>query len=213
MAGFRSKLKKWYDKIPDWVWPHLTGEAKPYEDEQLSVTSVSDADLLREVEHILDVRSNQVDERLRSIETKLLALLTLTTVLSAALTASFTAISFMNKPEDYYKVPIWLIVVVVFYVAINLLCSLWATVNGLVRRNFMQLEYKEMVPRDNEDNVRYKTRILNKIFKLISWNEYMLNKKVSEMAVAHAALRNALVATGGLILLALVITVIKLIIN
>lgn len=210
MAGFKSQMTKWYDKIPDWVWPHLTGKPEPYKDEQLSIAT-DDANLLSEVEHVLDMRNSQVDERLRNIETKLVALLTLTSVLSAALTASFTAISIMGTPKDYLRVPIWIVVIIVFYITISLLRSLWTTVNGLVRRGYKQLGYEDMVPGDREDSIHYKIRILNERLKHINWNEYILNKKVSEMAVAHEALRNALCATAGLILLALAITVIKLI--
>ena len=209
MAGFKSHLKKWYNKVPDWIWPHLTGEPIPAPSEQLSV-EVDDVAVLEETGHIIDKRINQVDERLRNVETKLVALLTLTSVLSAAVTATFAVVSTINTLKVFPLVPIWLILVLIFYIAINLLRSLWATVNGLMRRGYKQLHWKDMVPGKEESSKLYKVRILNQQLDHIKWNEWVLDQKVSQMAVAHEALRNALAATGGVILTTLAIAVIKL---
>ncbi len=44
----------------------------------------------------------------------------------------------------------------------------------------------------------------------VKWNDWVLDEKVSEMTVAHVAPRNALAATGGVILIALATAVLKL---
>lgn len=209
MAGFKYYLKKWYDKVPDWIWPHLTDEPIPAPNEQLSL-EVDDVALLEEMEQVVDKRINRVDERLRNVETKLVALLTLTSVLSATVTATFAVVSTISTLKAFPLVPIWLILVLVFYIAINLLRSLWATVNGLIRRGYKQLHWKDMVPGEGENGKRYKIRILNQQLDHIKWNEWVLDEKVSQMAVAHEALRNALAATGGVILTALAIAMFKL---
>lgn len=209
MARFRYYLKKWFDQVPDWLWPHLTGEPhSPSSDEP--ELSPCDESLLNDVEHILGKRMAQVDERLRNVETKLLALLTLTSVLSAAITATFTVALNMNIPDDFPHVLFWLILILVFYITINLLRSLWATVSGLIRRGYKQLHWKEIVPREREDSKSYKMRILTQQIDHIKWNEWVIDDKVSQMAVAHEALRNALAATGGIILVALVTSIIRI---
>jgi hypothetical protein len=209
MARFKYRLKKWYDKVPDWIWPHLTGEPTPPPSGQLSVETRNEA-LLGEIEHVLDRRMGLVDERLRNVETKLVALLTLTSVLSAAVTAAFAIGATIDTPKVFPLIPLWLILILVFYIAINLLRSLWATVNGLIRRGYKQLQCTEIIPREGEDNKCYKVRILSQQMEHIQWNEWVLDQKVSQMAVAHEALRNALAATGGVILTALAIAVFKL---
>jgi len=209
MAGFKHHLKRWCDKVPDWIWPHLTGEPEPAPDEQLSVETADKA-LLEATEHVLERRISQVDERLRTVETKLVALLTLTSILSAAVTVSFAAASNMVIQKDFRSVPVWITLVLVIYLAFNLLRSLWATVSGLMRRGYKQLPYEDIVPEGEEDHINYRARILNQRLNHAEWNDWVLNQKVSEMAVAHVALRNALSATGGVILMAFVTALLKL---
>ena len=207
MAG--HSLKIFFNNIVDWVWPRLTEKPIPSPDEQLLIT-VTDAPLLDEIENTVEKRTSQVDERLRNVETKLLALLTLTSVLSAAVTASFAVASTMQIQKDFPIIPVWITIALVFYIAMSLLRSLWATVSGLMRRGYKQLTCEDIMPEDKEDKIRYKARLLNQRLNHVKWNDWVVNQKVSEMAVAHTALRNALVATGGVIFLALATAVLKL---
>jgi hypothetical protein len=206
------KLKTWLNKVVDWVWPRLTGKPEPSPDEQLMITA-TDETMLDEIENAVERRTSQVDERLRTVETKLVALLTLTSVLSAAVTAGFAAASTMQIQKGFPLIPVWFTLVLVFYIALNLLRSLWATVAGLMRRGYKQLTCEDIIPKDKEDKIRYKARLLNQRLNHVKWNDWVVNQKVSEMAVAHTALRNALVATGGVIFLALATAVLKLIIK
>lgn len=210
MAGFKRHLKRWYDKFPDWIWPHLTGEPEPAPDDERLSVETADKALLEAVEQVLERRIGQVDERLRNVETKLAALLTLTSILSAAVTASFAAASTIEIQDAFPLLPVSITLVLVFYLAINLLRSLWATVSGLMRRGYKQLPYENIIPEGEEDPMNYKARILKQRLNHAKWNDWVLNQKVSEMAVAHAALRNALSATGGVILMAVVTALLNL---
>lgn len=201
MAGFRQCLKKGYDKIPDWLWPHLTGEPVPAPDEQL-LPDLLDAKLLESMEHSIEGRLNQVNDRLRNVEAKLVALLTLTSVLSVAVTAVFAVALAVTPYENLPSAPVWISLALVSYLAVNLLRSLWATVGGLMRRGFREVPYSDLVPRGREDQLAYRSRILAQHLNHAQWNDWVLDQKVSELAVAHVAFRNALSATGGMILLA-----------
>ena len=205
----RYSLKIWFDNAVDWIWPRLTGKPKPSPDEHLVITT-TDEDLLHEIENAVDKRTGQVDERLRTVETKLASLLTLTSVLSAAVTAGFVAASTMQLQKGFPIIPVWITLILVFYIAMNLLRSLWATVTGLIRRGYKQLTCEDIIPKDKEDHLCYKTRLLNERLNHVKWNDWAVDRKVSEMAVAHTALRNALFATGGVIFLAVITAVLKL---
>ncbi len=154
------KLKTWLNKAVDWVWPRLHGEPEPSPDEQLMITA-TDGMVLDEIENTVERRTGQVDERLRTVETKLVALLTLTSVLSAAVTAGFAVASTIQIQKGFPLIPVWLTLVLVFYIALNLLRSLWATVTGLMRRGYKQLTCEDIIPKDKEDKIRYKARLLN----------------------------------------------------
>ena len=205
----RFSLKIWFDNAVDWIWPRLSGKPEPSPDEHLVITA-TDKDLLHEIENAIDKRTGQVDERLRTVETKLVSLLTLTSVLSAAVTAGFVAASTMQLQKGFPIIPVWITLILVFYIAMNLLRSLWATVTGLIRRGYKQITCEDIIPKDKEDNLRYKTRLLNERLNHVKWNDWAVDQKVSEMAVAHTALRNALFATGGVIFLAVITAVLKL---
>lgn len=205
----KHMLKMWLNKAVDWVWPRLADELEPSPDEKVMITATNEI-VLDEIENAVERRIDQVDERLRTVETKLAALLTLISVLSAAVTAGFAAASTMHIQDGFPLVPVWLTLVLIFYIALNLLRSLWATVAGLMRRGYKQLTCEDIIPKDKEDKIGYKTRLLNQKLNHVKWNDWVVDQKVSEMAVAHTALRNALFATGGVIFLALATAVLKI---
>ncbi len=202
---------KWQDKIADWLWPHLTGESSPSPQDKEFVDAKSSGLLLEEIEPVMIQRTAQVEERLRTVESKLLSLLTLTAVLSAAVTASLVAVSAIGKLKDIDLAFVLIAAVLVLYIALQLLRSLWATTNGLVRRGYKQMAILDIVPSDGETKDQYRLRILNARANHMRWNEWVVDQKVSEMAVAHQALRNALAGTGGLIVVAFLIAIMRLV--
>jgi len=209
MAGFRQLLKEWYDRIPDWLWPHLTGEPPSAPDEQ-RLPGAPDVPLLEAMERSLQGRLNQVNDRLHTVEAKLVAQLTLTSVLTATVTAGFAVASAMKIQKGFSSVPVWIAFVLASYLTANLLRSLWATVSGLMRRGYKEIPYGELVPRAQEDQTTYRYRILCQHLNNAQWNDWVVDQKVSELAVAHVALQNALSATAGVALMALVIGLLKL---
>lgn len=202
-------MKVLNNDILDWVWPHLYGKAVPAPNEQLLITA-TDQKILDELENTIEKRTSQVDERLRNVEAKLMALLTLTSVLSAAVTAAFAVASTMQIERNFPIILVWITIAIVFYMSMMLLRSLWATVNGLMRRGYKQLTCEEIIPNDNEGQIHYEARLLNQRLNHINWNDWVVNQKVNEMAVAHTALRNALAATGAVILIAIATAVLRL---
>ncbi len=212
MAGCRRRLRKLYDRIPDWLWPHLAGEPIPAPNQQREIQAI-DEELLGAMEHAVEQRLEQVDERLRSVESKLQALLALTSILAAAATAGFAAASSLPIPEGYAKIPVWVGLIVILYATLNLLRSVWSTVSGLRRRSFQRVSYNDLVTRVEEEEAAaasYRARILQLNLGNAEWNDWVVNQKVSEMAVAHVALRNALMATGGIILMAAALVLFRL---
>lgn len=202
MAMCLSFVRKLYDRIPDWVWPHLTGDVEPVP-EVRATFSVEHRDSLDEISGFLSSRLVQLEERVRGVESKILALLTLTSVLSTAVAASLAAATTLGTVEEDARFLAWIAGFLVFYASVQVLRSLWATVDGLVRRGFKQLSPDDIVPQSEEANDAYRIRLLNLQVNHLNWNEQVVNEKVSCMAVAHTALKNALTAIFFLVLLAL----------
>ena len=205
MARRISLKRHFYDRIPDWIWPHLTGNAEPAPKDN-DHFNAKHSGLLDEVNSVLSTRLAQTEERVRNVESKLMALLTLTSVLSVVVATGLAAVMTLGTVGDEAETKIfaWFVVVLISYAAVQLIRALDATVAGLMRRSYRQLSPEDMIPEDNETSETFRTRLLNLQVNSMRFNEWVVNQKVSEMAVAHVALRNALVSTFALILLALV---------
>ena len=210
MASRISRIRQLYDRVPDWIWPHLTGDPAPCpEDDQFFAPR--HARFFDDTNHTLASRLSLVEQRIRSVESKLIALLALASILSLAITvglATSMSLDTVVKDDRFFA---WFAASLVFYVAVQLLRSLWCAVSGLVRRSYKALSPREMVPKDADTTATYQARLLNLQLNYMRWNEWVVDQKVSEMAVAHEALKNVLRATFILILLVLVIALVNLV--
>lgn len=195
-------LWKFYEGIPDFVWPHLTGDPEPAPNDQ-EFFHIEHGQKLDAVNGVLSSRLVQLEDRIRGVESKLMALLTLTSVLSAAIAASLAAATTLGNIDEGVKLLVWLAAFLVFYAGIQILRSLWATVDGLARRAYRQLTPDDIVPQNGEASEAYQMRLLNLQVNNLNWNEWVVNEKVSCMAVAHTALKNGLTAIFFLVLVTL----------
>lgn len=198
MAKRLNRMRRFCDRIPDWIWPHLTGDAEP-QPQNLDYFSAKQAHLLDHVERILASRLAKVEERVQSVESKLMSLFTLTSVLSAAFIAGLAASSVLGAAEEAIKI---VAVFFVLYVVLQLWFLLRATLAGLERKSYKELSPEDIVPRDGEACDAYRVRLLNLQVNYMLLNEWVGNQKVSKMAVAHEASKNALHAIFILIVLA-----------
>ena len=204
-----SRKRKLYESIVDWIWPHLTGAMEcPPKDQDCF--SFKNSRLLDDVHSTFSSLLSQAEERDKNVESKLTAQLTLTSVLSVAVIAGLTAAMTLDAVKDDDKIFAWVAIVVVFYAAVQLLLSLRATVAGLTRRSYRRLAPEDMIPIDGETSETYRTRLRNSQMNNMRWNEWVVNQKVGEMAVAHVAFTNALSATFALLVLAVVIAIVRL---
>jgi len=60
-----------------------------------------------------------------------------------------------------------------------------------------------MLLKSKESAAQFKNRVLNIRLNHVKYNDWVINKKVDEMAIAHRSLKNVLVGTGGVILVSL----------
>ena len=198
MVKWLNLKRRFSDAIPDWVWPHLTGDEEPAP-QDLDFFGVKQIHLLNRVEKVLAARLAQAEERVQSVESKLMSLFTLTSVFSAAVVAGIATSSGLGVVEETAPIFVWIVRLLVFYLAFQCWCLLRATLAGLKRRNYRQLSPTDIAPQDGEGDDVYRIRLLNLQANYMRSNEHVVNEKVSAMAVAHAALANVLVSTFILI--------------
>ena len=197
-----NRVRAWLSDLLDYLWPRLTGEPEKQPSNELFCGAI-DANLLSETASNLSKRALDTENRHRSVDTKLLGLLALTSVFSAAVTAVFAVASggwaLERQPFSFQSGYL----ILIGFIAFQLIRALWATIAGLVRRSFKSFAVLGLAPRDGEKLRQYRIRVLNDEANNIRWNDWVVNRKVEQLAIAHAAVKNALRATGLLIVLGL----------
>jgi hypothetical protein len=79
-------------------------------------------------------------------------------------------------------------------------------IRGLERREYLELTAATIIPATEDENLRlYYSRIGNEMSDCLATNTFVIDDKVSQMAVAHRAIKNAIFAMF-LLLAALVIS-------
>lgn len=205
----KQTLTRLYDFVPDWLWPHLKGDKKCPPEYQCRGGVA--APLLDQVERQLDLIENDQGQRGQTVEAKLMALLTLSLILSTGIIGSLTAIvAFGNiKETTCVLFAAYIIaVMVVFYIIIQLWVVLWNVISGLARRGYMKFRAEDVSPIIGENENAYRKRILNTRIHNIDYNSWVIDEKVSDMAVAHRAYKNML---GGVLTLIVAIAMIIII--
>lgn len=202
--------QKLFDQITDWVWPHLTGDEphRPTDQDRFSSEHIESLDKASKIFQSCLVEEK---ERNNSVESRLMALLTLISVLSAVIAASLAAAATtLSMVKEDEKIFAFLAVILVFYVALQILCSLLAVVSGLMRSCYKNLSPNEIVPQGREASDVYQIRLLNLQVNNLCFNEWVINKRVGHMQVSLTALRNALIAIFPLVIVILVFAAFRL---
>lgn len=209
MAFDLIKICDSYDHITDWIWPRLTKVRNPTPDEEFQLDLAGNIDLA-DITPMVSLRLSQVEDRDKAVDTKLIALLTLLSVLSVAVAAILTAVATFDRVDEANTVFALSVALSVFYAVVQIVRALWSTINGLTRRGYLRLHPRQIIPRIHETNVTYRVRLLDHQIKEIYENESVINEKVSQMALAHTALRNALFAAFLIIAFSLIYVVVQL---
>lgn len=165
-------------------------------------------DFSQEIEQMVGSLEAQVDERRRAVEGKLFPLLGLTSALSAGVTASLVAASTVDKVRD--GVPFFVVAVSAFYAIIQLLRAVSADLSGIERQAYKQLTMASISPRDAETAMAYRCRIMNLRTNHAQMNQWVVDQKVSQMALSHRALRNALCTIPILAVTAMIVALVRL---
>lgn len=147
-----------------------------------SAESVEECRKLLEAE---DARRQGVEGRLTSIVG--LASIGGTVLFGGIWAAATGALSFPNR------VLTWTIAIGGFYLALQISRAVFASVEGLSRRNYDALEPSDVLHRPDEDGASYHRRKASKYLELLADHQLRNNDKITKMAVAHRALKNFMV--------------------
>ena len=107
-------------------------------------------------------------------------------------------------PEATPIVPYWLILLSAWYMILQLACAIYAAVRGLERRDYNAMSIAELLPSAGESSTHHCRRQIEQFFAILAQHQDQNNAKVTQMAVAHCAVKNFV---GGLVVFALLVSV------
>lgn len=187
------------DALLDFVWPRLVGDPPKGPEPRCLVES----SFVDQLEHHLDRSEDRERESIRSVESRLIALLTLSSIPSVAVVAGLTFVFNFSESDDITRLPAVLVIVIVSYIAIQLLRTLWCALGGLTRRGYSEISADALLANESESCEEYRIRVGNSRLYNLEHNGWVINQKVSDMAVAHKAYSNALLGAFILVTLTL----------
>ena len=205
------------DWIPDWIWPHLTGNEIPAPIDK-DYFGEQHIDLVDCAEQVITFRLSQAEDRSKTVDFKLASLLAFVSVLTAAEVGSLAAATTLWEPQIRAlchlvispAIAFGALVVLLVYLILQLMRSLYATVGGLRRRGYRQLSRADFAPSDGESQDAYAARLVNLQLNCMAQNDWIVSRKVDEMEIAYISVRNALPAAFLVIVVSLAFVVHRL---
>jgi hypothetical protein len=192
--------------LRDRAWPTLVAHPKVSGTPAIEWPSVIGAEIgaLEASYNSLKDELNAEDDRFKIVESKLLSV---SAFVPVAMTITVAIVTFITsgRVSQFTRTSILTVGIVGGYVALQFLRSALAAVNGLGRRSFGRIEVKDIVPRPNENKEQYLQRACAQMTNILSGNRDRINEKVSQLALAHESIKNALWGLLAVLLVTLVI--------
>jgi hypothetical protein len=196
------------DNLRDWVFP----AAEPLSKEQLEQQAARDDKCLEEASSYNDPGKvadayekllESENERLTSVEGRLGSTLGLTSI-TASLLVGGTMALVNGSLSDSSRIVRWIAGFGLLYLSAQIICSTLAGVRGLGRSTWLRPGIEELVPDPKIEPIETaKQRALNSC-KRYQITDRNVNFKVTQMAVAHAAIRNFAVGSAAIAVLGFV---------
>ena len=198
------KTRALVDSVVDLIWPRLsdplsTSPVEPEWPESLTLKG----DSLESVHDSLREACQDEADRFRTVESKLLGISGLAPVAMAIIVASLMVLANSNA-QAFTRFSVLSVGLIGGYIALSFLRAILAAIAGLKRRPFVVVLLKDLFPLPNENKSDYLARNCSELAKVIRGNRVQIDAKVTWLAIAHTAIRNAVV---GLLLLVIVIIV------
>jgi hypothetical protein len=197
-----TRIRRTIDFIIDLIWPRVSGPLAVSPTEAAWPESAAlKADTIESAYGLLKQEYEAETDRIRTVETKLLGISSLAPVAMAVIVAAFTVLT-NRSLQAFTRTSVLMVGIVGGYISLQFLRAIQAAVAGLKRRSFFVVSLKDLYPLPDESRASYLARNCGELAEVIRGNRAEIDAKVTWLAVAHTAIRNAVF---GLLLLVLVI--------
>jgi hypothetical protein len=196
-------LGKLRDTVWDWVWPSVGSPGRYESDHEsaahrterdavlLSVRSAKDPEAKKAATEALKWLLERAETRVESVEDRLRTLMALAAVAAAITFGTGLSKTAADAGDSLART---VLAVAAAYSVLQLLCAFRAALRGLERMSILEPSPADLLLREGEaDSNRY-DRLAELWFDIMDSVREAGNHKVEQMAVAHRALRNFVLA-------------------
>ena len=200
----KKKVKAFTNELVDRIWPRITGQRENCPT-VIEFTFEGSEEILLKAEEYAHALAAKAEERETAIDRKLFSLFSLSTVASWVMIAVLIGTATITVPDTTTAPPylVILAIVLVAYITLQMLITVRNTVKGLQARPYRGATPESVIPERDEDKAKYVARQLNEMMNTTRQNDWMTNRKLDDMKIAHTALANAVWAATGLLVMAL----------
>lgn len=130
-------------------------------------------------------------ERRASVDSRLSTIMGLTSVVASI---TFGALTFragtgFQYPQNW---AVWVAAAITLYIVLQLICAIQAALTGVGVRGSAAVNYDDTIPRLQEEKHAHAKRVLHRYLKCLHDQQKNNDARVSQLMVAHVALRNFL---------------------
>ena len=197
--------------VVDRIWPRIPGPRERCPEER-EFTLEGSEEILLKAEGYAHALAAKAEERETAIDRKLFSLFSISTVASSVMIAALIGAVTITVPDTTTAPPylVMLPIGLVAYIAWQMLITVWNTVKGLEARGYRRATPESVIPKKDDDKAKYVARKINEMMNTTRHNDWMTNRKLEDMKVAHTALANAVWAAIGLLVIALVLAIFRI---
>jgi hypothetical protein len=202
----KKEVAEW---LRDRIWPTLVRDSQSQqitEREWPSSLAVADETLELAYQALQDELKSE-DERIKTVETKLLNISSLSPIAMTILVAMVTFLT-SGRVQSFTRLSILVVAIFGGYITLQFLLAVRSAIKGLARRPFYRPRLEDRFPRGNESRTDYLRRACEETTNAITKNRIGIDDKVSQLALRHESILNAVwgLLIMVLILLAIVLT-------
>ena len=153
-----KKKENFRDKLSDWIWPRRTGprESQP----KGECAPDGSEEILIKVEEYARAFATREEEREKTTDRKLFSLFSISSVASSVIIAGLIGAATVTLPETtsglkYLVTPA---IVLIGYIALQLLIAVGNTVQGLSARGYLSANADSVLPNEEDDKGKYMAR-------------------------------------------------------
>ena len=193
------------------IWPRILGPRESCPEER-EFTLEGSEEILLKAEEYAHALAEKAEERETAIDRKLFSLFSISTVASSVMIAALIGAVTITVPDTTTAPPylVMLPIGLVAYIALQMLNTVRNTVKGLEARGYRRATPESVIPKKDDDKAKYVARKINEMMNTTRHNDWMTNRKVDHMKIAHMALANTFSAAIGLLVIALVLAIFRI---